>query len=95
MSSSIHLANLSNVQAEQSSRFHCQKTPCGATTRADVISKMPGTTESIVAAPGAVFTPSYVVALRTVCSTSIAFGGIGAICCCLSKAIGPKMNHKE
>jgi hypothetical protein len=48
MSSSIHLANLSNVQAEQFSRFHCQKTPCGATTRADVISKMPGTTEAIV-----------------------------------------------
>ncbi|KAL5390884.1 hypothetical protein DPSP01_001384 [Paraphaeosphaeria sporulosa] len=107
MSSSIYLAILSNVQSEQFSRLGTNAIAAAGGSKAtaaqllaalplgaDAISQVSGTTEAMIAAAGAAFTQSYVVALRTVCLTSIAFGVVGTICCCFSNDIGPKMNDK-
>ncbi len=106
LSSSIYLAILSNVQASQAKKLipaaaiaagasesaaRALITAIGAGTAADV----PGITDAIVAAAAGAFTQTYVVALRTVCLVSIAFGVIGTICCVLSNDIGPKMTNKS
>ncbi|KAF2109764.1 fungal trichothecene efflux pump [Lophiotrema nucula] len=107
MASSIYLTILNNVQAEQAVKLVSNAVastggsestatallaalPLGA----EAIAKVTGTTEAMVAAAGSAFIQSYVVGLRTVCLTSIAFGVVGTIACCLSNDIGPKMNDK-
>ena len=107
LASSIYLAILSNVQAEQAAKLVPNAVAAAGGSEstatallaalplgAEAIAKVSGTTETIVAAAGAAFIQSYVVALRTVCLTSIAFGVIGTLCCCFSNDIGPKMNDK-
>ncbi|KAF2476268.1 MFS general substrate transporter [Lindgomyces ingoldianus] len=107
LSSSIYLAILSNVQIEQAGKLISKAVAATGGSQAtatalisaiplgaEAIAKIPGTTEAMVAAAGGAFVQSYVVALRTVCLTSIAFGVVGTICCCLSNDIGPKMNDK-
>ncbi|KAJ4286726.1 hypothetical protein N0V90_012978 [Kalmusia sp. IMI 367209] len=107
LSSSIYLAILSNVQASQASRLvsiavvgagGSETTAAGLLAAlplgAEAIAKVPGANEAMMVAAGAAFTQSYVIALRTVCLTSIAFGVIGTVCCCFSNDIGPKMNDK-
>ncbi|KAF2637534.1 MFS general substrate transporter [Massarina eburnea CBS 473.64] len=107
LSSSIYLAILSNVQASQSTQLVTDAvTAMGGTEAtaaallaaiplgAEAIAKVDGTTEAMVAATGTAFVQSYVVALRTVCLASIAFGVIGMMCCCFSNDVGPKMNDK-
>lgn len=107
LASSIYLAIMSNVQLSQASHLvpnavaalgGSESTAAALLAAlplgAEAIAKVPGTTEVMVAAAGAAFVQSYVVALRTVCLTSIAFGVVGTVCCCLSNDIGPKMNDK-
>lgn len=107
LASSIYLAILSNVQSEQATRLVSNAVAAAGGSEAtatallaalplgaEAIAKVPGTTEAMVAAAGSAFVQSYVVGLRMVCLTSIAFGCVGTICCCFSNDIGPKMNDK-
>ena len=107
LASSIYLAILSNVQAEQAGKLVSNAVAATGDSEAtataliaalplgaEAIAQVSGTTEAMVAAAGAAFIQSYVVALRTVCLTGIAFGVVGTVCCCLSNDVGPKMNDK-
>ena len=107
LASSIYLAIMSNVQAEQATKLVPRAVAAlggsEATAKAllaaiplgaEAIGKVSGATEAMVAAAGSAYIDSYVIALRTVCLTSIAFGVIGTICCCFSNDVGPKMNDK-
>jgi hypothetical protein len=61
---------------------------------ASALSKIPGVTNSIIAAGGAAFQQAYVVGLRTTALSSLSFGIIAIIACCFCNDIGPKMNNK-
>lgn len=107
LSSSIYLAILSNVQSNKAASLvpHAAEAAGASPSTAQAllaaiplgttaIEKVPGITTAIVEAAGGAYIQSYVLALRTVCLVSIAFGVIGTICCALSNDIGPKMTNK-
>lgn len=58
------------------------------------ISAVPGATADMIAAGGAAFTESYVVGIRAIALTSIAFGVMGIIGCVFCEDIGHKMTPK-
>ncbi|KAK5000119.1 hypothetical protein LTR66_000981 [Elasticomyces elasticus] len=61
---------------------------------AAALMKVPGITLAIAEAGGAAFVQSYVLAVRTVALSSVAFGVVGIVACICSEDIGPKMNSK-
>jgi hypothetical protein len=61
---------------------------------APALAKVPGITTEIMAAAGAALQQSYVHALRVTALSSLSFGIVAIIACCLCNDIGHKMNDK-
>jgi hypothetical protein len=61
---------------------------------ADAIAQVPGVTADIIAAASDAFKWSYAYGLKITALTSLAFAGVGLICCLLCENIDHKMNDK-
>ncbi|KAF2744998.1 MFS general substrate transporter [Sporormia fimetaria CBS 119925] len=61
---------------------------------AEALEKVPGITESVIAAAGAAFQRSYVIGLRTTALSSLSFGVLAIVACLFCNDIGKKMDNK-
>jgi hypothetical protein len=61
---------------------------------ASAIAQVPGTTAEALQAATLAFKWSYAHGLKVVALSSLAFGGVGLICCFFCEDLGPKMTDK-